>query len=80
VRGQQQYWQGREHEEARADSAWVLPEAKSAVSFALPLHLDEIRATLAKKSHYAFAKNTFEVNADATKLSYKLAHRLLQEG
>jgi epoxyqueuosine reductase len=31
-----------------ADSSYVLPEAKSAVSFALPLDLDEIRAELSK--------------------------------
>jgi epoxyqueuosine reductase QueG len=63
-----------------ADLTYVLPEAKSAVSFALPLDLDKIRATLAKKSHHAFEKNNLEVNVDATKLSYKLARHLRQEG
>ena len=56
-----------------ADLTYVLPEAKSAVSFALPLDLDKIRATLAKKSHKAFEKNNIEVNINATKISYELA-------
>ena len=32
-----------------SDLTYILPEAKSAVSFALPLDLDEIRATLAEQ-------------------------------
>jgi epoxyqueuosine reductase QueG len=63
-----------------ADLTYVLPEARSAVSFALPLDLDKIRATLAKKSHNAFEKNNIEVNINATKISYELAKWLEEKG
>ncbi len=65
---------------ASADLTYVLPEAKSAVSFALPLDLEKIRATLAKKSHNAFEKNNIEVNVEATKISVELAGRLKEMG
>ncbi|UCD83339.1 MAG: epoxyqueuosine reductase [Deltaproteobacteria bacterium] len=63
-----------------ADLTYVLPEARSAVSFALPLDLQKIRATLAKKSHNAFEKNNIEVNVEATNLSIELARWLEERG
>ncbi len=63
-----------------AELTYVLPEARSAVSFALPLDLDKIRATLAKKSHNAFEKNNIEVNIKATGLSIELAKWLEEKG
>jgi len=63
-----------------ADLTYVLPEARSAVSFALPLDLQEIRATLGKKSHNAFEKNNIEVNVRATLLSVELAGWLEEKG
>ena len=63
-----------------SDLTYVLPEAKSAVSFALPLDLQEIRATLAKESHNAFEKNNFEVNIHASVISVELANWLEEKG
>ena len=63
-----------------SDLTYVLPEAKSAVSFAVPLDLQKIRATLAKKSHNAFEKNNIEVNIHATVISVELANWLKEKG
>jgi epoxyqueuosine reductase QueG len=63
-----------------ADLTYVLPEARSAISFALPLDLEKARATLAKESHSAFEKNNIEVNIKATTLSVELANWLTEKG
>ena len=63
-----------------SDLTYVLPEARSAISFALPLDLEKARATLAKESHNAFEKNNIEVNINATVLSAQLADWLKEKG
>lgn len=63
-----------------ADLTYVLPEAKSAISFALPLDPEKIRETLSKKSHNAFEKNNIDVNITATALSVELADWLKEKG
>jgi epoxyqueuosine reductase QueG len=56
-----------------ADLTYILPEARSAVSFAMPLDKDEIRKTLAKESHNAFEKDNMEVNIRASQVAIELA-------
>ena len=63
-----------------SDLTYVLPEAKSAISFALALDLEKTEATLAKESHSAFEKNNIEVNIKATVLSVELANWLKEKG
>lgn len=63
-----------------SDLTYVLPEARSAISFALPLDPEKTRATLAKESHNAFEKNNIEVNMNATALSVELANWLTEKG
>ncbi len=63
-----------------SDLTYALPEAKSAISFALPLDPEKIRETLSKKSHNAFEKNNIDVNIKATTLSVELANWLKGKG
>ena len=63
-----------------SDLTYLLPEAKSAVSFAIPLDLGEIRATLAKESHTAFEKNNIEVNFKVSGIAMELADWLQEKG
>ena len=63
-----------------SDLAYILPEAKSAVSFALPLDPDGIRAKLAKESNNGYTKNYHEVEAKATGIADKLANWLEEKG
>jgi len=63
-----------------SDLTYALSDAKSAVSYAMPLDLEEIRKTLAKKSHNAFEQNNIKVNIESTKLGFDLAKRLQDKG
>jgi len=63
-----------------ADLTYALPDAKSAVSYAMPLDLEEIRKTLAKKSHSAFEQNNIKVNIESTKIGFELAKWLQEKG
>lgn len=63
-----------------SDLTYILPEARSAVSFAMPLDIDEIRKTLAKESHNAFEKNNIEVNIRATGIAFELSRWLEEKG
>lgn len=56
-----------------ADLTYALPDARSAVSFALPLDRDKIRACLSKKSQFAFEQNNIEVNIRSGNISKELA-------
>lgn len=64
------------------DLTYVLPEARSAISFALPLDLDIIRDFLAKKegSHAKCEAKNIEVNKKATELGKELAQWLTEKG
>jgi epoxyqueuosine reductase len=63
-----------------ADLRFILPEAKSAISFALPLNRDLIRPFLAKKNRLGHEKNNLDVNMQATGVAAHLAKHLEQKG
>lgn len=63
-----------------ADITYVLPEAKSAVSFALPLDPEGIRAMLAKESNSGYSNDYIEGEINATEISHKLADWLEEKG
>jgi len=63
-----------------ADLSYVLPEAKSAVSFALPLDQDLIMPFLAKKDFLSYEKDNFLKNALSSGISLQLADFLGQKG
>jgi len=56
-----------------ADLTYALQSARSAVSFALPLDRDKIRACLGKKSQFAFEQDNIEVNLKSGRISKELA-------
>jgi epoxyqueuosine reductase QueG len=63
-----------------ADLSYILPEARSAVSFALPLDREKIRAFLGKESHSAHEQDNFEANIKSSRLAKALAIWLEEEG
>ena len=63
-----------------ADLSYVLPEAKSAISFALPLNKNFIRPFLAKKDRLSHERDNLQVNLLATGLAAHLAKHLEQRG
>ncbi len=63
-----------------SDLTYVLPEARSAVSFAMPLDLAEIRRTLAKESHNAFERNNIAVNVNISRVAMQFAEWLEARG
>lgn len=63
-----------------ADLSYILPGARSAVSFALPLDREKIRAFLGKESHSAHEQDNFEVNTRSSRLAKELAIRLQDQG
>lgn len=63
-----------------ADLTYIMPAARSAVSFALPLDRDKIRAYLSKKDHGSHEKNNIEVNILITFLARDLAKWLEEQG
>lgn len=63
-----------------ADLEYILPEARSAISFALPLDREKIRAFLGKESHSAHERDNFEVNIRSSRLAKALAIWLEEKG
>jgi epoxyqueuosine reductase len=63
-----------------ADLGYVLPGAKSAISFALPLDKDLIRPFLAKQDRLSHERDNLRVNILATGLAAHLAKHLEQRG
>lgn len=63
-----------------ADLSYMLPEAKSAVSFALPLDRGKIRAYLGKESHSAHEQDNFDTNVRSSRLAKALALMLEEKG
>lgn len=63
-----------------ADLTYVLPEAKSAISFALPLDQDAIRAFLCKEDRISHERDNYRVNGLASGLSLQLSRWLDQKG
>jgi epoxyqueuosine reductase QueG len=63
-----------------ADITYVLPGARSAVSFALPLDRDIMRQCLSKKSQFAFEQHNIEVNRQAGRIAKELALWLEEQG
>jgi epoxyqueuosine reductase QueG len=63
-----------------ADLTYVLPEARSAVSFALPMDRDKIRAYLSKQSHVAHEADNFDTNVRSSRTSKALALFLEESG
>ncbi len=62
------------------DLTYVLPEAKSAISFAIPLNKDFIRPFLAKKDRLSHEQDNLRVNMLATGIAAHLAKHLEQKG
>jgi epoxyqueuosine reductase QueG len=63
-----------------ADLTYILPEARSAISFALPLDRDMIRRFLAKETHKEAQDDDFAVNLKSSKLARELAEWLESKG
>ncbi len=63
-----------------ADLDYILPGARSAVSFALPLDRDKIRAYLAKEDHTGHEQDNFDTNVRSSRTAKALAVRLEEEG
>jgi epoxyqueuosine reductase QueG len=63
-----------------ADLTYVLPEAKSAISFALPLDQEAIRAFLRKEDRASHERDNYRVNGLASGLSLYLSKWLDQMG
>jgi epoxyqueuosine reductase QueG len=63
-----------------ADLTYILPEAKSAVTFALPLNKKFIRPFLAKEDRLSHERDNLQVNILATGLAAHIAKHLEQKG
>ncbi len=63
-----------------ADLTYVLPNAKSAISFAVPLNRDYIESWFNKQSHADHLRNNIQTNVIASGLSLELANYLNQKG
>lgn len=63
-----------------ADITYRLASARSAVSFAMPLNRDYIRAFLAKEDRQAHEQDNLGLNFRVTQLSWELAELLQREG
>jgi epoxyqueuosine reductase len=63
-----------------ADLTYIIPEARSAVSFALPLDKDKIRSFLGKEDHTGHEQDNFDTNVKSSRLAKALALRLQEEG
>lgn len=63
-----------------ADLRYMLPEARSAISFALPLNRDHIRNHLGKKDYTAQEKDHIDTTMKSAKLSKELAIWLAEKG
>ncbi|CAB1056739.1 Iron-sulfur cluster-binding protein [Olavius sp. associated proteobacterium Delta 1] len=62
------------------DLAYVLPNAKSAISFAVPLNQDYIESWFSKQSHADHLHNNIQTNVIASGISLELANYLNQKG
>ncbi|MHA1425754.1 MAG: epoxyqueuosine reductase [Candidatus Helarchaeota archaeon] len=62
------------------DITYLLPEARSAVSFALPLNRELIRKFLAKETMFEAEQDDKEVNKQSTKLAKELVQWLIEKG
>jgi epoxyqueuosine reductase QueG len=62
------------------DLIYVLPNAKSAISFAVPLNQDFIDSWFNKQSHEAHFQNNIHTNVVASGISLELANYLNQKG
>jgi len=62
------------------DLEYVLPEAKSAVSFAMPLDQEKIQRYLAKEDHASHQEDNVHTNFFVTGLAVALASYLDQHG
>ena len=62
------------------DLEYVLPGARSAVSIAVPLNTDHIKAYLAKEDRLSHEQDNFRVNMQATGIAAYLARYLEQKG
>lgn len=63
-----------------ADITYRMEGARSAISFALPLDRDRIRAFLAKQDRYAHEEDNINTNLRSKDLSWELAEMLKGEG
>ena len=63
-----------------ADITYIIPEAKSAISYALPFDKEIIREYLSKKSFANHEKNRFDLNYGSVKISSELAAWLKEKG
>jgi epoxyqueuosine reductase QueG len=62
------------------DLSYVLPGAKSAISFAVPLNQNYIESWFNKKSHADHLQNNIQANVIASGISLELANYLTQKG
>ena len=62
------------------DLTYVLPAAKSAISFAVSLNQDYIESWFNKKSHTGHLQNNIQTNVIASGISLELANYLNQKG
>lgn len=62
------------------DLTYILPEAKSAITFALPLDKKFIRPFLAKENRLSHERDNLQVNLLATGLAAHIAKHLEQKG
>ena len=62
------------------DLTYVLPKAKSAISFAVSLNQDYIESWFNKKSHADHLQNNIQANVVASGISLELANYLSQKG
>jgi epoxyqueuosine reductase len=63
-----------------ADMTYILPEAKSAITFAIPLDRKFIRPFLAKEDRLSHERDNLQVNLLATGLAAHIAKHLEQKG
>jgi epoxyqueuosine reductase QueG len=63
-----------------ADLTYVLPEARSAISFAIPLDQDAILAFLRKEDRVSHERDNYRANGLASGLSLQLSRWLDQKG
>lgn len=63
-----------------ADIAYILPEAESAVSFALPLDKKKIRSFLSKKNYKDHVLDNIEVNRKCVFIAQELSEMLQERG
>ncbi len=62
------------------DLTYVLPEARAAITFAVPLNQDYIELWFSKKSHTKPFKDNIRANVTASGISLELANYLAQKG